>query len=111
MTMHEDDGQRLDDLLSEARARADRGADRPPGALLARVLADAEAAAPRAPGALAGAFLRALGGWPAAAGLAAACAAGIVAGYAAPGAVPLIAADYELIDLAPAWPVLADLGG
>jgi hypothetical protein len=107
MTMHEDDDRRLDDLLSEARARPER----PPGALLARVLADAEAAAPRTRGTLAGAVLRALGGWPAAAGLAAACATGIVLGYTAPGAVPLMATDYELIDLAPAWPVLAELGG
>ena len=113
MTMREDrDGDAaLDALFAEARARPERV----PADLVARVLADAEAIRPgaRRQGWVAG-FMGAIGGWPSAAGLAAASAAGLYIGYAAPEAVPLFGpalAGYELIDLAPDYPVLADLGG
>lgn len=112
MTGPEDrDAGALDALFAEARDR--RSA--PPADLVARVLADAEAVRPagRRPGILS-AVLGALGGWPSAAGLAAASAAGLFIGYAAPEALPILGssvAGYDLIDLAPDYPVLADLGG
>lgn len=109
-----DDGG-LDDLLAEARR------DRPPAALVARVLADAEAARPggRREG-MGRAILRAIGGWPSAAGLVAASAAGLVIGFAAPGAVPFLDATaatatadttFDLIDLAPDYGVQAAFEG
>jgi hypothetical protein len=113
MTMREDrDGDAvLEALFAEARTRRDR----PPAALVARVLADAEAARPggRRLGRFAAIF-GALGGWPTAAGLAAASVAGLFLGFAAPDAVGRLgpgASGYDLIDFAPDYPVLADLGG
>jgi hypothetical protein len=59
---------------------------------------------------LGAAILRAIGGWPSAAGLAAASAAGLLIGFAAPGTVPFVGtaavtetadSSYDLIDLAP----------
>jgi GNAT superfamily N-acetyltransferase len=115
MTMREkpDDGG-LDALFAEARREG------PPAGLVARVLAEAEAARPgRRREGLGAALLRAIGGWPSAAGLAAASAAGLLIGFAAPEAVPFlsagatVAADagYELIDLAPGYGVLAAFEG
>jgi hypothetical protein len=104
MRENPDDGG-LEALFAEARR------DRPPAALVARVLADAEAARPgRRREGLGAAILRAIGGWPSAAGLASASAAGLLIGFAAPGAVPFVGAaavtetadsSYDLIDLAP----------
>jgi hypothetical protein len=104
MRENPDDGG-LEALFAEARR------DRPPAALVARVLADAEAARPgRRREGLGAAILRAIGGWPSAAGLAAASAAGLLIGFAAPGAVPFVGTaavtetadnSYDLIDLAP----------
>jgi hypothetical protein len=95
----------LDALFAEARR------ERPPAALVARVLADAEAARPgRRRERFGAAILRAIGGWPSAAGLAAASVAGLLIGFAAPGTVPFVGgtsvtetADtrYDLMDLAP----------
>jgi hypothetical protein len=95
----------LDALFAEARR------ERPPAALVARVLADAEAARPgRRPERFGAAILRAIGGWPSAAGLAAASVAGLLIGFAAPETVPFVGtatvtqtadSTYDLIDLAP----------
>jgi hypothetical protein len=115
MTMREnpDDGG-LDALFAEARR------ERPPAGLVARVLAEAEAARPgRRREGLGAALLRAIGGWPSAAGLAAASAAGLAIGFAAPEAVPFLSAGatatadagYELIDLAPGYGALAAFEG
>ena len=95
-----DDG--LEAFFAEARGRNDR----PSGALVARVLADAEAEQP-ARGGFAG-FFRALGGWPSAAGLVAASAAGVLIGFNAPDAVLLFDAGatesaYDLTDLVPGY--------
>jgi hypothetical protein len=113
MTMRETpDDTDLDALFAEVRA-ADR---RPPGALVARVLADAEAQR-RGGGQerFGAALLRVLGGWPAAAGLGAASAAGLLIGFASPEAVPLADAlsggAFDLIDLAPGYGVFAAFGG
>jgi hypothetical protein len=105
----------LEALFAEVRR------ERPPAALVARVLADAEAARPgRRREGFAAAILRAIGGWPSAAGLAAACAAGLLIGFAAPGAVPFVGttvvtetADttYDLIDLAPDYGAQAAFEG
>ncbi len=100
MRENPDDGG-LDALFAEARR------ERPPAALVARVLADAEAVRPGRRERLGAALLRAIGGWPSAAGLAAASVAGLLIGFAAPGAVPFVGATttaeagFELIDLAP----------
>lgn len=105
---HETDA--IDDLLSGAR-----GTDLPPG-LMARVLHDAEtlaAARPAAPeprpwfAGLAG-VLRDLGGWPSVAGLAAASAAGLAVGLAAPDMVlPSVSGGsdtvFEIVDLMPGY--------
>jgi hypothetical protein len=107
--MPEDDG--LDALFAEARTA------RPPGALVARVLADAEAARPGRR--LGAALLRAIGGWPSVAGLAAASAAGLLIGYSAPEALPFLDpvgtatadATYDLIDLAPGYGAFEALEG
>lgn len=110
MTRPEDrNDEALDALFAQARR------DRPPAGLVARVLADAGAVQPgrRRTGPFA-AVVAALGGWPSAAGLAAASVAGLFIGYAAPEAVSFAgsgASAYDLIDLAPVYPVLADLGG
>jgi hypothetical protein len=118
MTMREtaDEGG-LDALFAEARA----GEARPPAALFARVMADAEAARPgRRREAFGAALLRAIGGWPSAAGLAAVSAAGLLIGFAAPEAVPFLgtapgetAAEtaFDLIDLAPGYGVMAAYEG
>lgn len=77
-----------DGALEAAFAALRADAPRPSAALMARVLADAEAAAPRhAPPAARRAALiwRALGGLPAAAGLAAATLAGVWIGADPPG--------------------------
>jgi hypothetical protein len=105
----------LEALFAEARR------ERPPAALVARVLADAEAARPGRRRERAGAaILRAIGGWPSAAGLLAASAAGLAIGFAAPGSVPFVGtpavtetADtaYDLIDLAPGYGVQAAFEG
>jgi hypothetical protein len=115
MAMRENpDHDGLEALFAEARR------ERPPGALVARVLADAEAVQPgRARAGIGAAVLRAIGGWPSVAGLAAASAAGLVIGFAAPDAVPLLGpattqtADgtYDLIDLAPGYGVQAAFEG
>jgi hypothetical protein len=105
----------LDALFAEARTKDAR----PPSALVSRVLADAEAARPGRRGGVGAMLLRAIGGWPSAAGLAAASAAGLFIGYAAPDAVPFLgtattaAADgtYDLIDLAPGYGVQAAFEG
>jgi hypothetical protein len=101
------DDSGLDALFAEARR------DRPSAALVARVLADAEAARPgRRREGFGAAILRAIGGWPSAAGLAAVSAAGLLIGFAAPGTVPFVGpssatvtetadSTYDLIDLAP----------
>lgn len=113
MKMREDpDDPDLDAVFAAARAEEQR----PPGALLARVLADAEAttaAARPVRQRLGAALLQALGGWPAAAGLAAACAAGVALGLAAPAAVPFFGTEaaYDLIDLAPGYAALAAFEG
>jgi hypothetical protein len=105
----EDDG--LEALFAEARKA------RPPGALVARVLADAEAARPVRRAGFGAALLRAIGGWPAAAGLAAASVAGLMIGYATPDALPFlgtaVTADttFDLIDLAPGYGVQAAFEG
>lgn len=115
MAMREnpDDGG-LEALLAEARTA------RPPAALVARVLADAEAARPgRRREGIGRAILRAIGGWPSAAGLAAASAAGLMIGLAAPEAVPFLGsaatgtadAGFDLIDLAPGYGVQAAFEG
>jgi hypothetical protein len=115
MTMREnpDDGG-LDALFAKARR------ERPPAGLSARVLAEAEAARPgRRREGLGAALLRAIGGWPSAAGLAAASAAGLLIGFVAPEAVPFLGAPatatadagYELIDLAPGYGALAAFEG
>lgn len=94
--------------------RAARGDEGPaPDALVARILADAEAhrVQPGRAGGDRGAFeavLRALGGWPAVAGLAAASMAGIWIGAAAPDLVPQLpgaetAPVYDLADLMPGY--------
>jgi hypothetical protein len=110
--MPEDDG--LEALFAEARKA------RPPAALVARVMADAEAARPgRRRAGLGAALLAAIGGWPSAAGLAAASAAGLLIGYTAPDALPLLGAattatadaTYDLIDLAPGYGVQAAFEG
>lgn len=113
----EPDETGLDALFAEARSRDAR----PPAALVARVMADAEAARPgRGRQGLGAALLRAIGGWPSAAGLAAASAAGFFLGLAAPEAVPVLRADpggtalettFELIDLAPGYGVMAAYEG
>lgn len=95
-----DDG--LEALFAAARARDDR----PPGALVARVLAEAEAAQPSR-GGFAG-LIRALGGWPSAAGLVAASAAGVLIGFSAPDAVSVfgtaaVDSAYDLTDLVPGY--------
>ena len=95
-----DDG--LEALFAAARARDDR----PPGALVARVLADAQAVQPGRTGL--GGLLRALGGWPSAAGLAAASVAGVAIGFAAPEAVLVfdavaVESGYDLTDLLPGY--------
>ena len=105
----------LEALLAEARR------DRPPAALVARVLADAEAVRPgRRREGFGTAILRAIGGWPSAAGLVAASAAGLLIGFAAPGTVPFVGteavtkladATYDLIDLAPDYGAQAAFEG
>ncbi len=101
----------LDDWFAAARADAPRASD----ALLARIGADAAAEAGqrergphRAPRAGFGAVLAALGGRPAALGLAAAALAGVAIGVAVPASIPLLGfepagATYDLGDLAPGW--------
>lgn len=110
------DDSGLDALFAEARAQDAR----PPAALVSRVLADADAARPgRRRAGFGAALLTAIGGWPSAAGLAAASAAGLLIGLAAPDAVPFLGtvatstADttYDLIDLAPGYGVLAAYEG
>ena len=100
----------IDELLAGAR-----DADLPPG-LMAQVLIDAEtvaAARPAAPASrpwlagLAG-VLRDLGGWPSVAGLAAASAAGLAVGLAAPDMVlPPVSGGsdtvFEIVDLVPGY--------
>lgn len=84
-----------DDALLEAHfAAARRTGAEMPDRLAARMLADAAreqraraAPAPAAPGWF-GQVLRALGGWPALGGLAAACAAGVWLGIAPPEFLP-----------------------
>ena len=97
---------RKDDGLEAFFAAARSRDDRPSGALLARVLSDAEAARPRR-GGLAG-VLRAIGGWPSAAGLAAASVAGIAIGFTAPQTFAVFdtapsEAIYDLTDLVPGY--------
>ncbi len=102
-------------------ARANRAA--PEADLMARVLADAEAEAegreragpaPRPPapqGILQ--MLKAVGGWPALAGLAATTAAGVWIGFALPE-VPTglgLSTGYDLTDLAPGYGSLSEFGG
>lgn len=110
------DDTELDGLFDAARARAPR----PSEALLRRIEADALAeqsrtgaaapgAAPR-PGRLA-ALLAAIGGWPAAAGLAAATVAGLAVGLGTPQVVDTLSggylasagAGYGLDDLMPSY--------
>ena len=118
MTMRENpDDTGLEALLAEARAKDDR----PPSALVSRVLADAEAARPARGAGFGALLLRAIGGWPSAAGLAAASAAGLLIGYTAPDALPFLGtagrasatadAGYDLIDLAPGYGVQAAFEG
>ena len=110
------DDSGLDALFAEARAQDAR----PPAALVSRVLADAEAARPgRRRVGLGAALLGAIGGWPSAAGLAAASAAGVLIGLSVPDAVPFLGtvatstadATYDLIDLAPGYGALAAYEG
>ena len=85
------------------------------------MLADAEAARPgRRREGFGAAILRAIGGWPSAAGLAAASVAGLLIGFAAPATVPFVGsaavtetADsaYDLIDLAPDYGAQAAFEG
>lgn len=103
MTMTDD---RNDDGLEALFAAARAGDDRPPGALVARVLGDAEAAQPSW-GGFAG-FIRALGGWPSAAGLVAASAAGVLIGFSAPDALSVfgtatVESAFDLTDLVPGY--------
>jgi len=114
MTMRENpDEGGLEALLSEARAMPAR----PPAALVARVLADAEGLRPgRRRAGFGAALLAAIGGWPSAAGLAAASAAGLLIGFSAPEAVPFLGTvtaetGYDLIDLAPGYGVQAAFEG
>jgi len=106
------DDTELDALFSAARVSAAE----PDGALMARIFADAEAEMPVAlpvgaarPGLLARA-VAAVGGWPAAAGLAAAAVTGLVIGLGSAGTLSdlsegyLVAdADYQLEDLLPSY--------
>ncbi|MEM1065062.1 MAG: hypothetical protein AAGJ74_06150 [Pseudomonadota bacterium] len=109
----------LDAFFDEARAnRPTPGAD-----LMARVLADADAVADgreaRATRAATPArrrpaqMLKALGGWPALAGLAATTATGLWIGFALPE-LPTslgLASGYDLSDLAPGYGSLSAFGG
>lgn len=98
-----------------AAARAD---DAPSPDLLARVEADAlrlqpvpAVATPKTRSL--GAILRAFGGWPVAAGLAVASAAGLAIGLSAPTLVPGLGSGdsgYEISDLVPGYG-LGDLDG
>lgn len=97
---------RTDDGLEAMFAAARSRDDRPPGALVARVLEDAGVAQPRRR--RAAELLRALGGWPSAAGLAAASLAGLAIGFIAPEAVLVldaagIGSGYDLTDLLPGY--------
>jgi hypothetical protein len=106
------DDNEVEALFAEARS------ERPPAGLVARVLADAEAAQPERVG-LGAALLRAIGGWPSAAGLAAACGVGLLIGYSAPTTLPFLApattataeATYDLIDFTPGYGVQSAFEG
>lgn len=94
MMMTNPNDDMLDDLFAQARSVNPVPSD----ALLTRVIADADAAQPRRaavsvarPGILAR-ILEAIGGWPAASGLAAATVAGIWVGVAPPASVQDITA-------------------
>ncbi|MBM9596066.1 hypothetical protein [Roseitranquillus sediminis] len=108
MTRAEED----DDILAPFFA-AGRDGPRPPETLYNLVAADAEAlrplpSPPRRQTSPLRAFIDALGGWPALAGLTTAAAAGVWIGAAAPDAVRQVAgidaaAGYELADLMPGY--------
>ncbi len=101
----------LDDCLAAGRANAPP----PPDALLARISADAaaeisrrERSRGRAPRPRLRDLVSALGGRPAAWGLAAAAVAGVAIGSAVPTSISLFgletaAESYDLGDLAPGW--------
>lgn len=89
MTMTNPNDDKLDALFAQARTAAPE----PSVDLMARVLADAEAVQPKsavetAPeGGFWARFMDAIGGWPAASGLAAATVAGVWVGIAPPASV------------------------
>lgn len=99
-----------DDDLEELFAAARRHAPRPDAALLGRIAADAERAAPvhgwRG-------LWSAVGGWPAAAGFAAAALAGVWIGAAPPEPVESVIGtqNYDLADLMPGYGVGWDDAG
>ncbi|MDJ0629526.1 MAG: hypothetical protein QNJ44_14810 [Rhodobacter sp.] len=106
------DDAELDGLFAAARGTAPQ----PSAELVARVLADAEAeraaiasaVPPRRRGRVASA-LAAIGGWPAAAGLATAAVTGLMIGFVTPDALEdlsgayFTASGYQLEDLLPSY--------
>ena len=95
MTERDED---LDDLFAAARRRPPR----PDAALLGRIAADAERLAP---GGWRGRAWQAIGGWPAAVGLAAAAVAGVWIGAAQPQPVEAVIGlqGYDMADLMPGF--------
>lgn len=108
---------RRDDLdLENYFAAARDSDDRVPGSLVARVMEDAGRIHEARQGGLAGRILRALGGWPSAAGLAAASLVGVLVGLTSPDAVPILGtggaeALYDLSDLMPGYGATVAFGG
>ena len=92
----------LEDLLDDLAASGPPHADRLPAALEARILADAESVLAQRPSPRGfwAAVSDLIGGWPAAAGLAAAGLCGVWIGVAPPeGALALMSSDAETVDL------------
>lgn len=97
-----DDEMRLEAVLAEVRQTPRRA---PAEALTAAILADAAAGLA---GQGTGGWLSVLGGWPAAAGLAAAAVTGLAVGLAAPGTLSTLAGE-GTVEVA-LFPEIAALG-